>query len=77
LIFGAFNFLAIPVVYSLYPETSNKTLEELDIVFSTRSLLVWNAEKELADMKKNGDVEFLDEKPKSLGGSDSLSTSRV
>ncbi|KAI9263052.1 general substrate transporter [Sporodiniella umbellata] len=48
LIFGAFNFLAIPFVYCLYPETSNKTLEELDVVFSTQSCLVWKAEKELA-----------------------------
>lgn len=54
LIFGAFNFIAIPIVWALYPETSNKTLEELDIVFSTKSLLVWNAEKELAEAKHNG-----------------------
>lgn len=47
LIFGAFNFLAIPIVWALYPETSNKTLEELDVVFSTKSWLVWNAEKEV------------------------------
>ncbi|KAI8884926.1 general substrate transporter [Backusella circina FSU 941] len=66
LIFGAFNFLAIPVVYALYPETSNKTLEELDVVFSTRSLLVWNAEKELAEKRKNGEIEYHDEKHKSL-----------
>ncbi|KAI9491200.1 general substrate transporter [Zychaea mexicana] len=47
LLFGALNFLAIPVVWAMYPETMNKTLEELDVIFSTRSLLVWNAEKEL------------------------------
>ncbi|KAG1054598.1 hypothetical protein G6F43_003392 [Rhizopus delemar] len=54
LIFGAFNFLAIPFVYALYPETSNKTLEELDVVFSTKSCLVWNAEKELAQLNSTG-----------------------
>lgn len=47
LLFGALNFIAIPFVYALYPETMNKTLEELDVIFSTKSLLVWNAEKEL------------------------------
>lgn len=47
LLFGAFNFIAIPFVWALYPETMNKTLEELDVIFSTKSLLVWSAEKEL------------------------------
>lgn len=66
LIFGAFNFLAIPIVWALYPETSNKTLEELDVVFSTNSLLVWNAEKELAAAKRNGKTEVFDHDEKSL-----------
>ncbi|KAI9480590.1 MAG: general substrate transporter [Benjaminiella poitrasii] len=48
LIFGVFNFLAIPIVWALYPETSNKTLEELDVVFSTKSMLVWRADRELS-----------------------------
>lgn len=66
LIFGAFNFLAIPIVWALYPETSNKTLEELDVVFSTKSLLVWNAEKELAAARRNGKTEVFDHDEKSL-----------
>lgn len=45
--FGLLNFVAIPVVWALYPETANKSLEELDVIFSTKSLLVWNAEAEL------------------------------
>ena len=49
ILFAALNFLAIPIVWALYPETMGKTLEELDVIFSTRSLLVWNAEKELRD----------------------------
>lgn len=66
LIFGAFNFLAIPVVWALYPETCNKTLEELDVIFSTKSVLVWNAEKELAEAKKrkNETEIFYDDKKK-------------
>lgn len=46
-LFGALNFAAIPIVWALYPETANKSLEEIDVLFSTKSLLVWNAEKEL------------------------------
>lgn len=52
IVFAVFNFLTIPVVWALYPETSNKTLEELDIVFSTKSMLVFRAEKELEAMKQ-------------------------
>jgi MFS family permease len=77
LIFGVCNFLTIPMVYSLYPETSNRTLEELDAVFATRSILVWNAEKELAEKKNNEVVEYRDEKHKSLGDSVSSNDSRV
>ncbi|KAI7875883.1 general substrate transporter [Lichtheimia hyalospora FSU 10163] len=64
-LFGALNFAAIPIVWALYPETSNFTLEELDVIFSTKSLFVWSAEKELRfrgidpknplGHKKNGD----------------------
>lgn len=46
-LFGALNFAAIPVVWALYPETAGKSLEELDVIFSTKSLFVWSAEKEL------------------------------
>lgn len=77
LIFGAFNFIAIPIVWALYPETSNKTLEELDVVFSTKSLLVWNAEKELAAMKlaKDHEVEKkIDNGKKSSSGNSSFSS---
>ncbi|KAI8066256.1 general substrate transporter [Gilbertella persicaria] len=62
LIFGAFNFLAIPIVWALYPETSNKTLEELDVVFATRSMFVWKAEKELAAMKRGSSFDDTKEK---------------
>ncbi|RCI02406.1 hypothetical protein CU098_012035 [Rhizopus stolonifer] len=62
LIFGAFNFMAIPIVWALYPETSNKTLEELDVVFATRSMFVWKAEKELAAMKRGSSFDDTKEK---------------
>lgn len=47
LLFSGFNFVCIPIVWALYPETMNKTLEELDVIFSTKSLLVRSAEREL------------------------------
>jgi hypothetical protein len=49
----------------------------LDAVFATRSILVWNAEKELAEKKNNEVVEYRDEKHKSLGDSASSNDSRV
>ncbi|KAI9252882.1 general substrate transporter [Phascolomyces articulosus] len=47
LLYAGFNFLAIPVIWALYPETANLTLEELDVIFSTKAILVKSAEKEL------------------------------
>ncbi|KAI9015651.1 general substrate transporter [Phycomyces nitens] len=58
LIFAAFNFLSIPIVWAFYPETSNKTLEELDVIFSTESYLVWRAEAELARTKSEKPEDF-------------------
>lgn len=34
LIFAGVNFLMIPVVYFLYPETKGRTLEEMDLIFA-------------------------------------------
>lgn len=33
-IFAVINFLMIPVVYFLYPETAGRSLEEMDIIFA-------------------------------------------
>ncbi|KAG2174391.1 hypothetical protein INT43_004414 [Umbelopsis isabellina] len=53
LFFGLINIIAIPIVWALYPETANRTLEEMDIVFATDTPFVWKAEKEL---KQNRDA---------------------
>lgn len=37
LVFAAFNLLFLPVVYFLYPETSNRTLEDIDEYFDKDS----------------------------------------
>ncbi|KAK8076639.1 mfs monosaccharide protein [Apiospora phragmitis] len=43
-IFGACNVLAIPVVWALYPESNQRTLEEMDLLFAAPTPWVWDAE---------------------------------
>jgi len=50
-IFGAVNFLSIPMVWALYPETANRTLEEMDLLFASRSPFVWDEEKHFKKLK--------------------------
>ena len=40
IIFGCFNIIAMPIVWFIYPEPANKTLEEVNILFTSDSLLV-------------------------------------
>ncbi|TFK36070.1 general substrate transporter [Crucibulum laeve] len=62
-IFGAVNFLCIPLVWAFYPETANRTLEEMDLLFASKSPFVWDEERhftklkaELADGRHMSDV---------------------
>lgn len=50
-IFGAINFLSIPLVWALYPETANRTLEEMDFLFMSDSPWVWNEEANFRRLK--------------------------
>lgn len=50
-IFGACNFLTIPMVWALYPESNQRTLEEMDMLFASPSPWVWDAEKTFAKLK--------------------------
>ncbi|KZT00617.1 general substrate transporter [Laetiporus sulphureus 93-53] len=43
-VFGAINFVTIPIVWAFYPETANRTLEEMDHLFTSRSPFVWDEE---------------------------------
>ena len=56
-VFGAVNFLSIPLVWALYPETANRTLEEMDYLFMSDSPFVWaeeaNFRKMKAEMERN------------------------
>ncbi|KAI0698285.1 general substrate transporter [Cytidiella melzeri] len=50
-VFGVINFLSIPMVWALYPETANRTLEEMDLLFASESPWVWEEEKHFARLK--------------------------
>ncbi|GAM87543.1 hypothetical protein ANO11243_055690 [Dothideomycetidae sp. 11243] len=79
-IFGGVNVLSIVVVWALYPETNQRTLEEMDLVFSSDSIWNWEAEKHYASLleenpnladaiRKNsvaGNVEGLEEIEKGI-----------
>ncbi|KAI4147139.1 MAG: hypothetical protein L6R39_003214 [Caloplaca ligustica] len=44
-IFAACNFLTIPMVWALYPESNQRTLEEMDLLFAADSIWNWEAER--------------------------------
>lgn len=50
-IFGGVNFACIVIVWALYPESNQRTLEEMDLVFSSDSIWNWEAEKNFARLK--------------------------
>ena len=51
-IFGGVNILSIIVVWALYPETNQRTLEEMNLVFASDSIWNWEAEKNFAILKE-------------------------
>lgn len=51
-IFGICNIISIPMVYCLYPETNQRTLEEMNLVFASDSIWTWEAEKNFAILKE-------------------------
>jgi hypothetical protein len=44
-LFGISNVLAIPIVWALYPETNQRTLEQIDFLFSDPKPWNWIAER--------------------------------
>ncbi len=51
-IFGACNILAIPIVWALYPESNQRTLEEMDLLFAADTPWNWDAEATFARLKQ-------------------------
>ncbi|KAK2599887.1 hypothetical protein N8I77_011607 [Diaporthe amygdali] len=50
-IFGACNVVAIPIVWAFYPESNQRTLEEMDLLFAAHTPWVWDAEKTFTRLK--------------------------
>ena len=50
-VFGAVNFLSTPLVWALYPETANGTLEEMGYLFMSDSPFVWTEEANFRKME--------------------------
>ncbi|KIW06995.1 uncharacterized protein PV09_02651 [Verruconis gallopava] len=51
-VFGAVNIIAIPIVWALYPESNQRTLEEMDMLFASDSIWNWEAEKTFKMLKE-------------------------
>jgi hypothetical protein len=50
-IFTISNVITIPMVWALYPESNQRTLEEMDLLFAAKTPWVWDAEKNFARLK--------------------------
>ncbi|RSL48843.1 hypothetical protein CEP53_009383 [Fusarium sp. AF-6] len=55
-IFAVVNVLSIPIVYALYPESNQRTLEEMDLLFAAPTPWAWDAEKTFARLKEERDT---------------------
>ena len=51
-VFAAANVITIPMVWALYPESNQRTLEEMDLVFAADSIWNWEAEKNFKILKE-------------------------
>ncbi|PGH16598.1 hypothetical protein AJ79_01704 [Helicocarpus griseus UAMH5409] len=50
-IFAISNVITIPMVWALYPESNQRTLEDMDLLFASNSVWAWEAEKTFAQLK--------------------------
>jgi hypothetical protein len=53
-LFGALNVAWIPVTYCFFPETANRSLEEINMLFASKSPFAWEEEKEFQRLKALG-----------------------
>jgi len=51
-LFGIANVISIPVVWALYPESNQRTLEEMDLLFAADSPWAWKAEAKFAELRE-------------------------
>ena len=45
-IFGAANFISIAIVWTFYPESNQRTLEEMDLLFASDSWFTRDADED-------------------------------
>jgi hypothetical protein len=45
-VFGASNAVGLAMVWAFYPESAQRTLEEMDMLFASNSWFAWDAERE-------------------------------
>jgi hypothetical protein len=50
-IFGIANVITIPMVWALYPESNQRTLEDMDLLFAADTPWNWDAESTFARLK--------------------------
>lgn len=50
-IFCAVNIISIVVVWAIYPESNQRTLEEMNLVFACDSIWNWDAERNFSKLK--------------------------
>lgn len=50
-VFAASNVITIPMVWALYPESNQRTLEDMDLLFAAQTPWTWDAEKTFARLK--------------------------
>lgn len=68
-IFAGCNILTIPMVWALYPETNQRTLEEMNLLFAADTPWVWDAEKNYARLiEENPDLVMAAQRGQSVSG---------
>lgn len=50
-VFAACNVISVPMVWAFYPESSQRTLEDMDLLFASDSWFVWDAERTFSRLK--------------------------
>ncbi|KAL1409221.1 hypothetical protein Q8F55_006054 [Vanrija albida] len=50
-LFGIANVIFIPIMWALYPESNQRTLEEMDLLFAAKTPWVWDAEATFKRLK--------------------------
>lgn len=76
-IFGACNFASIVMVWAIYPETANRTLEEIDALFSAPTIWAWDAEKAFVEKGAlhHNYTKHIGDLPQKMGSREQMETS--